>query len=187
MLARILLIIATVCSVCAFSPSFGRVNHANLSMNIQNKISKAIGVAALGISFVAPVMPVFADGAVSASTVYRARTTYGRRIQDLKDTVSKANFEALQDRKVVNSFDLFISGANALNADKSLRAAETAVEAKFFAAVKAKDAGKLKSAYDEFIQLADLTKEFKPNELGQTDSSGYSGTWGTDRQYIYQR
>jgi hypothetical protein len=37
-------------------------------------------------------------------------------------------------------------------------------------AAKAKDAGKLKSAYDEFIKVADLKSEFKKEGRGQTDS-----------------
>ena len=31
------------------------------------------------------------------------------------------------------------------------------------------------------IKVADLAPLFKPGELGQTDTSGYSPTWGTDR------
>lgn len=92
-------------------------------------------------------------------------------------------------KKTVAIFDLFISGTNSRGSalDKANKAAETKIEADIFAAVKAKDAGKLKAAYDEFIKAADLKSEYKPTELGQTDSSGYSPTWGTEKQFIYQR
>ena len=70
---------------------------------------------------------------------------------------------------------------------KARAATENKLEADILGAAKAKDAGKLRSAYDEFIKVADLKPVFQPGELGQTDSSGYSPTWGTSRQYIYQR
>jgi Photosystem II Psb31 protein len=70
---------------------------------------------------------------------------------------------------------------------KERKAVETKLESDIFAAVKAKDSSKLKASYEEFIKVADLKSEYKPGELGQTDSSGYSPTWGTDKQFIYQR
>jgi hypothetical protein len=84
---------------------------------------------------------------------------------------------------------LFISGSNGLKSTKSkeLKKAETALEAEIYAAVTAKDSGKLRAKYDEFIKVADLESKFKPGEKGQTDSSGYSPSWGTPGQYIYQR
>jgi hypothetical protein len=89
----------------------------------------------------------------------------------------------------VNAFDLFISSSNALNgkADKERKAAEKNIQASIYSAVKAKDASKLQAAFGDFVKVADLKSEFKAGDLGQTDSSGYSPTWGTSRQFIYQR
>ena len=153
-------------------------------------IIKAVGIASLGFALSGPaVMPVNADGAVSASTVYRARTNQGAKIMALENAVANGNFAAFEDKKTQNAFDLFISGSNALNSAtmKATKKTELKLKADIYAAVASKNSGALKTAYIEFIKVADLKPEYKPNELGQTDSSGYSPTWGTDRQYIYQR
>jgi hypothetical protein len=189
---RVIVLFATLALAVAFAPQ--RVSRAQVTMaaeSYQAKIGKAIGVAGMAFALAGPAMPMpaLADGAVSRSTVYRARNNYGRRILDLKDAAKAGDFAAFEERKSVNAFDLFISGSNALNGkiDKERKAAETALEKQLFSAVKAKDAGKLKSVFDEFVKVAELETGFKNNELGQTDSSGYSPTWGTSKQYIYQR
>jgi len=191
MLSRIFALFAILVSVAAFAPpSFGRVNNkVQLSMNVQNQLSKFVGVAIMGFTLAGPALPVLADGAVSDGTVFRVRNSYGRRIVELGEAASKGNFDAFAAKKSINSFDLFISGSNAKKNDatKARKAAEKELEAKIYAAVQAKDAGKLKSAYDEFIKVADLKSDFKSGEKGQTDSSGYSPTWGTPGQFIYQR
>lgn len=149
-----------------------------------NKVAGAI--AGFGVAL-APLAPAMADGAVSASTIYRARTSYGAKIADLASAVEKGDFAALDNKKVVAAFDLFISGSNKRVANRPTLTKEKEIEGKIFAAVKAKNSAALKSAYADFIKVADLKSEYKPGELGQTDSSGYSPTWGTSRQYIYQR
>eukprot|EP01041_Mallomonas_annulata_P010602 gene10602-22137_t len=189
---RAVTILALVASAVAFMPMNRMVARQQMSMsaeNIQSKISKALAVAAMGAALYAPVSPAMADGAVSASTVYRARTSYGAKIADLEKAVNNGNFGAFEDKKVSNAFDLFISGANKLSgkAGKEKAATEKKIAAEIFSAAKAKDAGKLKAAYSEFIKVAELKSEFGPNDNGQTDSSGYSPTWGTARQQIYQR
>eukprot|EP01031_Cornospumella_fuschlensis_P012582 gene12582-15371_t len=162
-----------------------------MKMGFGHQLSKVVGAAAVGLTLAGPVMPlpVMADGAVSISTVYRARNNYGAKINDLASAVEKGDFGAFEDKKVSNAFDLFISGSNALNSkiDKQRKAEETKILADIKSAVKSKDATKLKAAYNNFVKVADLKSDFKPNELGQTDSSGYSPTYGTKRQYIYQR
>ena len=142
----------------------------------------------IGLSIAAP-LPSLADGAVSVSTVYRARAKYGSRILDLGKAAESGNFAAFEDKKAVNGFDLFISSSNAQKSaiSKERKAKEEKLEADIYTAVKAKDASKLKAAYSEFIKVADLKSDYKPGELGQTDSSGYSATWGTDKQFIYIR
>ena len=162
---------------------------ARMEMSLQGKISKALGVAALGVGLMGTPMPSVADGAVSSSTVYRARNSYGARIVDLGEAASKGDFAAFTEKKAVNAFDLFISASNAKKgiADKARKQAELGIQAKIYQAVKDKSSSGLKAAYDEFIKVADLTSDYKKGELGQTDSSGFSPTWGTSKQYIYQR
>lgn len=156
-----------------------------------NFLSKALGVALMGAAMNGPMVPpaAMADGAVSASTIFRARNNYGAKIYALKDAATKGDFSAFAGPKVAAAFDLFISGSNALGSEisKATAAAETAAKKEIFDAVAAKDAGKLKAAFDKFVTVAELTPVFKPEEKGQSDSSGYSPTWGTSRQYIYQR
>ena len=109
----------------------------------------------------------------------------------MKKDVESGNFAVLGEKSVSNWFDLFISGANRGTniAVKELKAKETELASTFKAAVAAGDASKAKSAYSEFIKVADLQPEYKNGELGQSDSAGagFSPTWGTDRQYIYIR
>eukprot|EP01038_Epipyxis_sp_PR26KG_P007124 gene7124-9722_t len=196
MMQKLIVVLALIASVMGFAPMSrftSRTSSLNMvSMNeIQQKFGKALGIAAMGVVLAGPAIPMaaMADGAVSASTVYRARNSYGNRILGLESAANSGNFAAFEDKKAINGFDLFISASNALNSktDKERKAAEKSIQANLYAAVKAKDSGKLKSAYADFIKVADLKSAYKPGELGQTDSSGYSPTWGTDKQYIYQR
>jgi hypothetical protein len=174
-------------AVNAFAPA-GRVQHSSKLSMMDAK--KALGVAALGFALAGPAVPqrAMADGSVSKSTVYRARNNYGAKIMNLEQAVASGDLSVF-DKKASNWFDLFISGANALPGpvNKENKAKETALKGDIYAAVSAKDVGKAKAAYAEFIKVADLKSNYKPGELGQTDSSGYAPTWGTDRQYIYQR
>eukprot|EP01035_Chromulina_nebulosa_P018109 gene18109-23763_t len=159
-------------------------------MNI-SPLSRFLGVAAIGAALAGPMTatPVLADGAVSKSTVYKARLGYGTKILDLAKAADKGDFAAFADKKVQNAFDLFISRSTALNSikDKEIRAKETAIKDQLYAAVSAKDSSKLKSSYSEFVKVADLISLYKPEEKGQSDSSGYSPAYGTEREYIYQR
>lgn len=194
MMLKLCLVLAMLGCALAFSPA-ATIGRANMKMSLSDTISKhaskILGVAAIGLTLNGPmqVPPAHADGAVSASTVFRARNTYGARIVDLADAVAKSDFATLEDKKVSNSFDLFISGSTAKNSqlDKNVRAEEKKIAADFFAGVKARDAGKVKAAYDQFIKVASLKSDFRPDERGQSDSSGYSPYYGTSREYIYQR
>jgi prepilin-type processing-associated H-X9-DG protein len=67
------------------------------------KTAGAFGVAFSGAN------AAFADGAVSAATIARARGIYGGRILGLSDAVAKGDFEAIKAEK--NAFVLFSSGA----------------------------------------------------------------------------
>ena len=162
MFARLLVVLAVLASAVAFMPAgMMRTRRVEMSLNanqIQAKIGKALGIAAMGIALVGPMEPANADGAVSVSTVFRARTKYGAKIMDIAPLVDKADFAALGDKKILNAFDLFISGSNAQKSVTAKESAkkEKAIEAAFFTAVKAKDSGKMKSAYADFINVADL-------------------------------
>ena len=183
MLSLSLLLFAVLLVVVAVASAFGPAKFTA-------QVKKAVGIASLGFALSGPaVMPVVADGAVSASTVFRARTTYGAKIVDLAAAADSGKFDAFDNKKVNAYFDLFISGSNSLNspAMKEAKKNELKIKSDIYAAVASKNAGALKSAYSEFIKVADLKSDYKPGELGQTDSSGYSPTWGTPRQYIYQR
>jgi len=184
---RALVVVAILALVSAFGPARMAVRKASsLQMGVEKNFAAAAVAASL---FALPVAPVFADGAVSKSTVFRARNNYGAKIAALGDAAAKGNFAAFSDKKAQNAFDLFISASNAQNGvkQKETKKAEKEIQAKINEAVKSKNAGALKSAFDEFIKVADLKSDYKPGEAGQTDSSGYSPTWGTERQQIYQR
>ena len=88
-------------------------------------------------------------------------------------------------------FDLFISGVNRGSNPrvKELKKKETELAANFKAAVAAGDSATAKSTYAEFIKIADLKPDYRPDELGQTDSAGngFAPTWGTEKQFIYIR
>jgi len=154
--------------------------------SFQKNIAKALGVGAMAVALAGP-LPAMADGASSISTVYRTRGLYGNKILALQKAAETGDYSKLESSG--NTFDLFIAGTNiGYNpAVKATRAQEKELAAAFKAAVAAKDSGKIKSTLGEFIKVADLKSEYKPNERGQTDSSGYAPTWGTESQYIYQR
>jgi len=186
---KFLIVAVLFATVAAFMPVNRMIaRKTELSMNLQDKIAKALGVAAIGFAMTGPIV-VNADGAVSKSTVYRARNNYGAKILDLGSAVESGNFAALSSPKVKNAFDLFVSSSNALGGAKykALKEEEAKIEGEFLSAVSAKDSAKTKSAYAAFVKAADLKSLYKPEEVGQTDSSGYSPTWGTSRQQIYIR
>lgn len=72
-----------------------------------------LGAAAATVgAFFMGATPALADGAVSATTVARARGIYGARIQALAAAVEKGDLEAIAAEK--NSFTLFVSGVYTL-------------------------------------------------------------------------
>mmetsp|Transcript_19767 Transcript_19767/g.19878 ORF Transcript_19767/g.19878 Transcript_19767/m.19878 type:complete len:193 (+) Transcript_19767:89-667(+) len=190
---RAISLLALIASAAGFMPSMNRIvarqQMAMSAESIQTKISKAVAVATIGAALFAPISPVIADGATSASSVYRTRVLYGQRILDLEKAANSGDFGAFADKKAVNGFGLFISGTNPTpgKASKEKKAAEQKIVDEIYKAVESKDASKLKSAYSEFVNFAALKSPFGPNDIGQTDSSGYSPTWGTPKQQIYQR
>lgn len=133
----------------------------------------AFGQIAAGAAVVAGLPGLAtADGAVSASTVGRARGIYGGRIASLKDAVAKGDFAAVADEK--NAFILFNSGAYPGSKSKEAKAAAIDGTNKIFAAVKSSDKAALKSAYDAYVkanEISDLPAVSVKN--GQGYSSDY--------------
>jgi hypothetical protein len=97
MLDRILCFFLLLVSVFSYGLQRATINMRTES--VQAQISKSVAAAMMGISLIAP-LPTLADGAISQSTIFRARNTYGRRILDLGEAAAKGNFAAFSDRKV---------------------------------------------------------------------------------------
>lgn len=128
----------------------------------------------------------FADGAVSAASVGKARAVYGGRIADLKKAVESGNFDAVSDEK--NAFILFNSGAYPTAKDKANKKAAIEGTNAIFAAVKSGDKGALKSAYTSYVSSNDI----KPlpsvdPQTGQGYSSDYDYRRLTNAGAIYVR
>ena len=109
---------------------------------------------------------------------------YGGRIAALKDAVAKGDFDAVAEEK--NAFILFNSGAYPVAKEKAKKAAAIEGTNKIFAAIRSKDAGALKSAYDSYVKENDV----KPipvvdPQKGQGYSSDYSYLAKTPAGYVY--
>ena len=126
-------------SASAFAPS--SVERASTSLNMDRRAAAtqiATGAAVLaGLPQLA-----LADGAVSPATIERARGIYGQRIAGLESAVAAGDFGAVAAEK--NAFILFNSGGIK---DKAKKAKAVAGTNAIFAAIRAKDAAALKSAY----------------------------------------
>mmetsp|Transcript_20267 Transcript_20267/g.26236 ORF Transcript_20267/g.26236 Transcript_20267/m.26236 type:complete len:180 (-) Transcript_20267:1171-1710(-) len=147
-------------------------------------VEQAVGV--LGAVVLAP-KPAFADGAVSAATVQRARGIYGGRIVALKSAVDKGDFDAILEEK--NAFDLFNSGAYAIKGPvaKAQKEASIAATKEIFTAVSTKDKAGLSKAYSTFLKNADIDPTPVTVEKGQGYSSDYDWKVRTAKGAIYQR
>mmetsp|Transcript_16980 Transcript_16980/g.41383 ORF Transcript_16980/g.41383 Transcript_16980/m.41383 type:complete len:152 (+) Transcript_16980:332-787(+) len=143
----------------------------------------AIGAAAV----VALPQMASADGAVSKSTVQRARFTYGVRIVDLKSAVAAGDFGAVAAEK--NAFILFNSGAFPGAKNKPAKASAIAGTNAIFSAIRSKDKGALKSAYDAYV--ADTGIASLGAEVDSAKGQGYSGDFDyrvrTKQAAIYVR
>lgn len=177
----------------AFFIAVANAYQMNLKMSSNDftkKFTKAFGIIGMGASIlgssaVLSPSPAFADGASSISTVYRGRNYYGPKILKLEEAVNKGDFSAFEDKKVASTFKLFISETTSRNTlrDQEVRGAENRLQDTIFEAAKTKDASKLKTAYAEFIKVADLKSDYKLSEKGASDSSGFAPTYGTERGY----
>jgi hypothetical protein len=134
----------------------------------------AFGQIAVGAAVVAS-MPQLAsaDGAVSASTILKARAKYGDRIVGLKSAVASGDFDAVAAEK--SAFILFNSGAYPRVVDKSDKADAVKATNAIFAAVKGKDAASLKSAYASYVSSNNIRAI--PN-VDPKNGQGYGSDYG---------
>lgn len=126
---------------------------------------------------------------MSTTTIQRSRGIYGGRIAALSGAVSKGDFAAVADEK--NAFILFNSGAYQKKgqANKSAKAVAQEGTAEIFAAVDAKDAGKLKAAYAAYTKNAGI--DLSPPKESVTGGQGFGSDFDwknrTPKGTVYQR
>ncbi|KAL7476668.1 hypothetical protein ACHAW6_002514 [Cyclotella cf. meneghiniana] len=173
------LVAAFAASANAFAPA--SVDRASTSLAMDRR------TAATQIATTAAVLSglpslALADGARSAATESRARGIYGQRIAALESAVNAGDFGAVAAEK--NAFILFNSGAIS---DKSKKAAAVKGTNDIFAAIRAKDAGALKSAYAAYKSANDIKLTAVDREAGQGYSSDYDFKARSSLGSIYVR
>mmetsp|Transcript_66021 Transcript_66021/g.148999 ORF Transcript_66021/g.148999 Transcript_66021/m.148999 type:complete len:158 (+) Transcript_66021:254-727(+) len=130
-----------------------------------------------------------ADGAVSTTTVARARGIYGSRILALEDAVAKGNLAAVAEEK--NAFILFCSGVYTRKGAKeaALKAKAVAASDALLAAVEKGDTAGAKAAYKEFLSVAAIAKPYegKDKAYSQGYSTEYDWKYKTPKGTIYVR
>lgn len=141
------------------------MQRASTAMNMDRR--SAATQIATGAAVIAGLPSIaLADGARSAATESRARGIYGDRIAALESAVNAGDFGAVAAEK--NAFILFNSGAIG---DKAKKAAAVKGTNAIFAAIRANDAGALKSAYKEYITANSITG---PSAIDLNYGQGYS-------------
>ena len=114
-----------------------------------------------------------ADGAVSSSTKTKAKVKYGARIADLKSAVAAGDFDAVAAEK--NAFILFNSGVYPTAKDKASKAEAIKGTNAIFSAIRSKDKGALKSAYDSYVASNSITPlPVMDSAQGQSYASDFS-------------
>ena len=140
---------------------------ATTSLNMDRRT--AAGQIAAGAAVLAGLPNLaLADGARSAATESRARGIYGQRIAGLESAVNAGDFGAVAAEK--NAFILFNSGAIS---DKAKKAAAVKGTNEIFAAIRAKDAAALKSAYNAYKKANDISLVKVSVDNGQGYSNDY--------------
>ena len=132
----------------------------------------AFGQIAGAAAVVALPQLAFADGAVSAATIARARGLYGDRISALKSAVDKGDFDAVAEEK--NAFILFNSGAYPRNVDKASKKAAVDSTNAIFAAIRSRDKAALKSAYSSYVASNDISPL---PDMSKQEGQSYSGDY----------
>jgi len=114
-----------------------------------------IGVVAAAAGLAGLPSLASADGAVSGSTITKARVVYGSRIAALASAVDAGDFKAIAAEK--NAFILFNSGAYPTSKDKSKKAAAIEGVNKIFSAIRAGDKAAVKTAYSAYVAANGIT------------------------------
>ena len=172
--------VATVTALVPMTPTMSM-------QKVQGRRAVLEQVTAVTAAALLGAQPAFADGAVSAATVQRAKGIYGSRIAALKSAVDSGDFEAVLDEK--NAFVLFNSGAYATKGplQKEQQAVSKAATDDIFAAVESKDKGALKTAYAAFMKNANINTAGVDVSSGQGYSTDYDWKNRTPKGAIYQR
>jgi len=125
-----------------------------------------------------------ADGSVSASTIGRARGTYGERVVQLAPAVAAGDFKAIAKEK--NAFILFNSGVYANN--KGMKKAAVAQTNDIFKAIRSGDKAAVKGAYDAYVAANKITGL---PDIDSKDGQGFCNDFdyrrGTKAGAIYVR
>uniref|UniRef100_A0A7S2S7V4 Photosystem II Psb31 protein domain-containing protein n=1 Tax=Rhizochromulina marina TaxID=1034831 RepID=A0A7S2S7V4_9STRA len=172
---RVVALVLALFSVAhGFAPAPLRAAPRSVVMSAEGESRRDMlvkGAGALGVVF-SGASAAFADGAVSLATVARARGLYGGRIAALSDSVNKGDLEAVEAEK--NAFILFNSGVYARNGPVDRKNKKVAVAAtnSLFDAVSKGDKAGVKSAYAEFMKVADIQPGYSGKDKDFTQ--GYS-------------
>ncbi|KAG5190811.1 extrinsic protein in photosystem II [Tribonema minus] len=167
-------VVALVGSAAAFAPAAPAVavRSSAMTMSAAPESRREVLRTAVSAAAAAAVFPqlAFADGAVSESTVQRAKGIYGDKVLNLAGAVKAGNFEAVKAES--GAISLLTSGGFA-RASKADKAAAKAAKDAIFAAVESKDAAKLQSAYADLVKLAKIPA----STAGGGDTQGYSSDY----------
>ena len=161
--------IAIVAAFAASASAFAPAPSAQTSTALNMDRRAAAGQIAAGAAVLAGLPQLaLADGAKSFATAQRAKGIYGGRIAALESAVNPGDFGAVAAEK--NAFILFNSGA--LPKDKKKAAVKQTND--IFAAIRAKDAGALKSAYGAY-KTANGIEAVSVDDI--MDGQGYSNDY----------
>jgi len=164
----------TVTTAAAFVPAAEmRATSSLEAVDRRNAFGKMIATTA---AIVAAPSIASADGAVSSSSMIKAKVIYGGRVFALKEAVAAGDFGAVAKEK--NAFILYNSGAYPRVKDKSKKAESIENTNAIFAAIRSKDKGALKNAYEKYIADNKIT--------GLPDVDGDSGQ-GYGSEFGYTR
>jgi len=176
--------VALIASASAFAPATSS-ERAATTLNMDRRAAMG-GVAAAAVGIAAMPGMALADGAVSKSTIQRAKFTYGSRITELKEEVAKGNFAAVAAEK--NAFVLYNSGAYPGTKNKAKKGEAIAATNQIFQAIRSKDAAALKTAYDGYLKTVDMSDYAATSaEDGQGYSADYDYRVRTKQASIWVR
>mmetsp|Transcript_1006 Transcript_1006/g.872 ORF Transcript_1006/g.872 Transcript_1006/m.872 type:complete len:180 (+) Transcript_1006:121-660(+) len=161
-------------SAAAFVPATN--TRAATSLEAVDRRNAFGQIAAAGAAVVAAPSIASADGAVSSTTITKAKVIYGGRIYDLKAAVESGDFAAVASEK--NAFILYNSGAYPSAKLKASKAAAIEGTNAIFAAIRAKDKSALKSAYSKYIADNGITDV---PDVDPASGQGYSSEFGYTR------